>query len=430
MKIDPHSLSWQLLKSVLSIYFAITLLVTLTQMGIEYLSTRTAIANELASVESTFAPALTTALWELNSEQLEALHRGIVDLPNISSMRLVDAGGRTLINDTTEHAIGGQVTHTFKLHHHFSGDDVFLADVSFQTSGNVVFERLRIGFQMIMISALIKSTALTMLFLWAFRRHLGAPLRQLTEAVTAIDLDSLGKKWRLDLQQTQSNELTQLEDAFNRMLKRLEEERIAHYAALREINKGLEQQVAERTCDLQQANQRLEQLVRTDPLTGAANRRQFMEQAHLEIQRARRDGTPLSVLMMDLDHFKHINDTWGHAAGDLVLRNFSALVADPSRATDLLARLGGEEFALLLPNTGLEGAIEVALRIRQRVREQSVDTGCGQIHYSISIGAALLAPGESTYEPMLKRADAALYQAKETGRDRVVAESLMAVGRQ
>lgn len=425
MNMGVQALSWQLLKAVLSIYFAVTLLVTLTQMGIEYMHTRKAIETELTSVERTFSPALTAALWELNYEQLEALHQGIIDLPIISSMRVVDAGDRPLVNDAVHNELGGQITHTFRLTHHFSGEEVFLASVSFTAAGDVVFDRLRVGFQMIVISALIKSTVLTMLFLWAFRHRLGIPLQKLTDAVAAIDLDSLGEKHRLDLQQTQANELKELENAFNRMLQRLDDERIAHYSELEALNKGLELQVAERTRDLQMANQQLEQLVRTDSLTGAANRRYFVEQLQMEIQRALRENTPLSILMMDLDHFKRINDTWGHAAGDDVLRNFAAIVGDLVRSTDLFARLGGEEFALLLPNTELEGALEVALRILELARQQTIPAGSGLIRYNLSIGAAHLAEQETRYEHLLKRADEALYRAKESGRNQVVTEQTL-----
>lgn len=415
MKVGAYSLSWQLLKAVLSIYFAITLLVTLTQMGIEYLHTRDTIQSELASIEHTFSPALATALWELNTEQLEALQQGIVDLPVITTIRIMNARGRELIKESEHSSLGGQITHTFKLSYHFSGEDVHLADVTFMAAGNVIFDRLRVGYQMIIISALIKSTALTLLFLWAFRRRLAVPLQRLTDSVTAIDLDSLGSKHRLDLLQAEENELTKLETAFNRMLNRLEEERVAHYSALEAMNRGLEAQVAERTREL-------EQLVRTDPLTGAANRRHFVEQVQIEIQRARRGNTPLSLLMIDLDHFKRINDTWGHAAGDEVLRNFARIALTPLRAGDLFARIGGEEFGLLLPNTGLDGAVEVALRILEATRQQSIDCGTGEIRYNVSIGAALFNADETSYEPLLKRADVALYRAKEEGRDQVIAE--------
>jgi diguanylate cyclase (GGDEF)-like protein len=418
-----HLLSWQLLTAVLSIYFAITFLVTLVQMGVEYQDTRQTIRSELASIERTFSPALATALWELNLKQLEALHQGIMELPVVSKMRVVDAGGRALIDGTEQTLPVGHAIHTFRLHHrHFSGEEEFLAEVSFESGGEVVLERLRVRLLAIITSALIKSAVLTLLFLWVFLRHLGTPLRRLADAVAAIDLDSLDGKHRLDLQQTRTNELSQLEDAFNRMLTRLGDERRAHDSALEEIKKGLERQVAERTGDLQLANQKLEQLVRTDTLTGAANRRHFVEQAQIEIQRARRAGTPLSLLMMDLDHFKQINDTWGHAAGDEVLRNFSRVTREPLRATDLFARIGGEEFALLLPNTELNGAIEVAQRILDTVGRQSIQLGDDSIRYKVSIGAAILAPQETSYESLLKRADAALYRAKEQGRDQVAAE--------
>lgn len=181
----------------------------------------------------------------------------------------------------------------------------------------------------------------------------------------------------------------------------------------------LEALVEERTRELQIVNQRLEQLVRTDPLTGAANRRHFVEQLQIEVQRARRGNAPLALLMMDMDHFKRINDTFGHAAGDEVLRNFSRVVGATLRVTDMFARLGGEEFALLLPNTGQDGTIEVAQRVLEAVRQQSIDCGNGQIRYTVSIGAALLAGQGSSYDSLLKRADEALYRAKKNGRNQV-----------
>ena len=186
--------------------------------------------------------------------------------------------------------------------------------------------------------------------------------------------------------------------------------------------------MVDRTYDLQLANQQLEQLVRTDPLTGIANRRHFVERIQIEIQRARREKIPLSLLMMDLDHFKRINDTWGHAAGDEVLRNFAGAVGELLRATDMLARLGGEEFALLLPNTAQDGAIEVATRILGVVHQQSIDCDGEQIQYNVSIGTALLAEHETRYECLLQRADEALYRAKENGRDQVASEQAISGG--
>ncbi|MCL4555295.1 MAG: diguanylate cyclase [Gammaproteobacteria bacterium] len=284
--------------------------------------------------------------------------------------------------------------------------------------------RLEVGFKMILVSALIKSTALTLLFLLVFRRQLANPLKSLKNAVSSIDLDSLSQLNRLDLQQKQVNELTELQSAFNQMLDRLEKERIVHYSQLEQVNANLEQQVFERTQALQQANQRLEQLASSDSLTGLANRRHFVEQIQIAIHRAQREMTPLCLLMIDLDLFKNINDTYGHDVGDGVLKNFTQVAKKPLRATDLCARIGGEEFVILLPNTALESALQVAERVLQSVREQSIPIAQGTLTYSVSIGVSSLLPTETSYEAILKRADKALYRAKLEGRNRISIEHI------
>ncbi len=419
-----NRISWQLLKSVLSIYFSITIVVTLVQMGIEYRHTRNMIHAELARVEQTFYPALSSALWELNYTQLKALQQGMVDLPLITAVKVVDAKGQELLKSETgpNKDIFGEISvkHRFKVSYRFSGEDVYLAEVTFVTSRAVVLERLEVGFKMILVSALIKSAALVLLFFWVFRRLLGEPLERLIAAVSSIDLASLGNR-RIDLRQKKTNELSQLERAFNNMLGTLDAERKAHDASMEELNKSLEAQVVKRTEELAEANRRLEQLVRTDALTGIANRRYFVEQAEVEIERARRGNLPLSLLMIDLDHFKSINDTWGHAAGDGVLQNFAEVAAGSLRVGDQFARLGGEEFSILLPNTTAEGAQDVAQRIVEVAREQSVARDGNQIRYTVSIGVATLRENENL-DVMMSRADAAMYRAKQAGRDRVVIE--------
>ena len=419
--IDRKKLSWQLLRSVLSIYFSITLLVTLTQMAIEYAHTRTMVQQELEGAERTFYPALATALWELNREQLDALMQGVTDLPLISSVRVADKSGREIRRGHDTGLIGATIEHAFNVSYHFSGEDIYLARVTFSAADSVVLQRLRVGFQMIMVSAVLKSLALTTLFILAFRRRLGQPLRDLTGSVAAIDLDSLGHR-RVDLHQTEENELSRLQDAFNRMLETLDRERRTHVAALLEVNQSLELQVQNRTQALEQANHRLEQLARTDPLTGLANRRHFMECLAVEILRSQRSGAPLSLLAIDLDHFKRINDQWGHGAGDDTLVNFARTTQGQLRASDLLARLGGEEFVTLLPDTSLSQATEVATRILDAIRSQEINTDQGRFSYSASVGVTSLRSESDDHDKLLARADCAMYRAKEGGRDRIEAE--------
>ena len=163
----------------------------------------------------------------------------------------------------------------------------------------------------------------------------------------------------------------------------------------------------------------VERLSTTDPLTGLSNRRHFDAAAQLEILRARRHHRPLSAVMLDVDHFKLVNDTHGHAAGDRVLVALSGLCVAMSRRTDLKARLGGEEFCLLLPETSAASAHQVADRIRTGLQGLPFENAGRTFHVTVSMGVAGHT-GEEVLDALLARADRALYQAKDSGRNRVV----------
>lgn len=171
------------------------------------------------------------------------------------------------------------------------------------------------------------------------------------------------------------------------------------------------------------ANRRTEELAaqaQTDMLTGMFNRRGFQQRAEAELARAGRYGTPLTVLVGDIDHFKQVNDTHGHAVGDAALRHVAALWQDVLRDSDISGRLGGEEFAALLPHTDADAAIVVAERIRGDLAVNDLPlAGGGMLIMTISIGIATAAPGEGL-SSLLARADDALYAAKRAGRNRVL----------
>lgn len=168
----------------------------------------------------------------------------------------------------------------------------------------------------------------------------------------------------------------------------------------------------------------LEEISYRDPLTGVANRRHFFERAREEFARGRRYGNELSLIMVDIDHFKRINDRWGHAAGDRVLRNLCNAAQAVLRQEDLLGRLGGEEFAVLVPDTGLDGAFIVAERLRLQIAAQAVTEGSDIIRYTVSAGVTTLAAEDSSTECALQRADEALYVAKRAGRNCVARYSI------
>jgi len=167
--------------------------------------------------------------------------------------------------------------------------------------------------------------------------------------------------------------------------------------------------------------QQLEYQAHIDSLTGIANRGYFLELAQQELARCRRYGRTLAIAMADIDHFKHVNDTYGHQAGDIVLREFSQLWGSMLREVDLIGRVGGEEFAILFPETDDRQAVEVSNRLREALASLPITVApdVPPLHVTISLGVTVLADADSDIYMLLKRADQALYDAKKGGRNRV-----------
>jgi len=172
--------------------------------------------------------------------------------------------------------------------------------------------------------------------------------------------------------------------------------------------------------ELRVKNETLARLSTTDALTGLRTRRYTNEVLAIEFLRARRYHTPLNVVMADLDYFKQVNDTYGHPAGDAVLRGVSSLLLSQLRATDVAGRFGGEEFLVVLAQSELEGGSRMAERWRRSVEEETFRTPEDEpVHVEISIGLAAFEPRMSSAEDLVAAADAALYRAKDAGRNRV-----------
>ena len=166
-------------------------------------------------------------------------------------------------------------------------------------------------------------------------------------------------------------------------------------------------------------NEALRRSVSYDHLTGLANRRAFLEAAESELDRWSRTDSPLSLMMIDADHFKQVNDTYGHHAGDAVLRHLATGIAAASRTMDVVARFGGEEFVVLLPSTTLENAELVATRLLRSIASQKVVVDGKRIRYTVSAGIATMERDWHGFDTLMKNADAALYLAKRNGRNRV-----------
>ena len=241
-------------------------------------------------------------------------------------------------------------------------------------------------------------------FAWRVAGRLSEDLYKLAAAASAVE-SSHGE---IPLAKS-SREARQLSTAMRSMTQRL-----------LSANEAMEAKVRERTLELEEANHALDLLSRTDALTGLLNRRGFEAQMAFALALAHRSGRPLSLIAVDIDHFKRVNDTHGHDAGDGVLRRVARTMQARARSSDVVARLGGEEFVVLLPDTEVEGAVAIAQELVDMMASGG-DPVVGQL--TISAGVAVLRSADDTGAGLLQRADVALYEAKGQGRNRVCVEA-------
>lgn len=243
---------------------------------------------------------------------------------------------------------------------------------------------------------------------WLSLRLIGAvlrPLQNLTKVVERIGNDDLSARVEPDSE----GMLRSLEQGVNDMAARIE------FAYV-----DLTRRVEEATEEIRREKDALGYMARTDPLTGLKNRRAFDDEVQLEIRRALRHGSPLTLVMIDIDNFKMINDHYGHQFGDLVLIHFSRLLSELIRDIDVPGRWGGEEFVVLMPDTALEAARQVAERIRQSFEAAPLQSAGQLCVATASFGVAQLDHQQPSLDALLAKADAALYRAKGGGRNQVV----------
>ncbi|MDD2609196.1 MAG: diguanylate cyclase [Giesbergeria sp.] len=250
-----------------------------------------------------------------------------------------------------------------------------------------------------------------LLLAWLVANHISHPLKRLTSIARRIER---GEEKVLFDGNFEALELQRLSNALQGMYSTL----LAQKESLAQNNQILEAKVVERTAELQQLNAALDRQARTDALTGLPNRRQTYERLEEEFLRFQRSHEPYSILMLDIDFFKKINDTHGHATGDIVLQQVAHTLRQSVREVDLVGRVGGEEFMVILPMTHLDQALLVAEKIRQTV----VNTPIEPVgHITLSLGAQEVGVVDKNPHEAVEQADQCLYQAKQQGRNRVVA---------
>ncbi len=405
------NLSKQLLQSILVIYLLLTFVVTMVHLSVDYQYTKNNIQNELKQIAKTFHPALQTALWELNNEQLHSIVDGMMNIPLIYGVQIKNSSDEILIdkfqkNMKKEDSL--KYYHQFPIYYQMNENSIYLANVNIYSDDEAIFERLKVGFLMILLNAIIKTAVLIFLFFVAFRKYLEKPLQDLTNTIVKLRVENIDER-KITVDMKYDNELKILHDEFNKLLNKISIEENNRVELLRGMNQKLEFEVEKRTKELQY-------IAITDGLTQLYNRTKM----DMELQKLegiyKRYGRVFSVIMIDIDYFKSVNDTFGHQVGDSVLKEFAKILKENIRNTDFIGRWGGEEFLIVCPETSEENATTLALNLRKQI-EETLFEKVG--HKTMSVGVAQIKE-EMDLDTLINNADNAMYFAKENGRNRVV----------
>ena len=342
-------------------------------------------------------------------------------MPIIEGVDVSDKYGQTMISKRsyTPDSVPLSIFDTkSELNWQLHEEQVFLGTLVLYSSSEVVLDRVLFGFALIAFTAFIKLTVLFCLFIWAFDRYMARPIKELMSQVEEVQLSQNISK-RITLSNVENNELSQLQQHMNNMLCAIEEDKQQLLEDEQAKRNWLEEAVAKRTAELQILNEKLQNLARTDSLTGVLNRGSFFETAQHLLVLCQRQKSSASFVLMDLDYFKTINDSYGHFIGDKVLIHFTQTIQTFLRKSDLVGRLGGEEFAIFLNSTGLDDTFLLADKIRKAIAKSALQVDGKTVTYTVSLGIVTAGPQDNSVDELFKRADVKLYGAKDKGRDRV-----------
>lgn len=382
---------------------------------------------------STISLTLRDPLYNLEIDELKDLAGKIGENPQITMFIVYDKMGRILVNSEKPELEFSQEVD--ELGYNLVTTPTDEQYIAWQSNQLVTGRGIRVGNQTIGAIAIGFSTqrhdqkvkdltlqglalALIVIFLgglftFGTARKITSPLSELANVANEMKAGNLSIRAN---QPKVDDEIGQLSTAFNQMAASIQQRQLE----LREFADGLERTVNERTAELQEQAKILEEMAITDPLTQAYNRRQFFKLAKIEMERAQNTGVQLSVIVIDADHYKRVNDTFGHQIGDLVLIKLVEICHGAIRKTDVFARYGGEEFVILMPETDSETARLIAERIRERVENTRLPVNGQVVQITISLGISTFNNiQELSFDSLLTQADRALYKSKRTGRNRV-----------
>jgi diguanylate cyclase (GGDEF)-like protein len=418
---QPSKLSQKLLRLIFTIYLVVTIITTSAQFVSEYVRTQADVTKEIRQIGDVVNPSISRSLWQYDENQVKTLSDGVLRLPSVEAVVILDANQEkilslTLLEDSS--LPRSTFYQSSKLEWRANDKEILLGELRIYSSSRIVFQRIAFNMLYAIVAIVFNILALLFLFSWAFNRFMASPITDLTEQVGNIDWTH-DKIRRIQIQQDDANELLQLEQGINKLLAKIEDDELKKERDAMVREQWLEAAVQERTKELLEANQKLETLAARDPLTNALNRRSF--DAAIKVIYSKSvggDGTS-SYMMIDLDHFKKINDRYGHFVGDKVLVDVYQKIRKTLRISDLVGRVGGEEFAVFLPDTEISNAVMLANSLRELVEQSVLEVDGKEVHITISIGVASSDNLNLNLDELAKQADKRLYSAKEKGRNHV-----------
>jgi diguanylate cyclase (GGDEF)-like protein len=394
--INTSRLSRVLLIRILLFSGLFTVIITAVQLSLNYQKETEQLQTISKQMTEKNAPSLARATWELNTQEVIDISTYLMQIGLLKSITIKDENGETL-SFLGEKDIEAHQT-SIDLQFEYSGRTFNVGTFEYQINTDIVKRRIKDDFLIILISQFIKTFFVSIFILFIIHNLVIRHLNEISNWLNSFKPESSFSPLTLEAHKGSSNEMVKLKSAINDMGQQVHKH-----------TTGLEKIVAERTAEL-------EKLAYTDSLTGINNRSAFLQASNEELSRSRRLSYDVGVMMLDLDHFKAINDIYGHDAGDKVLKQVSQAMSNCLRKEDTLGRIGGEEFAIITPGADKGAMHKLASRLQQSIALLNFSFLPEDKNITVSIGYTRVSNDED-FKAALKRADEHLYTAKASGRN-------------